>query len=119
MPKQRWRVIGVLVTVAAVAVGVVIALDPFPGNRVYSNVYGDAGPVEVTGVSAGRRSPARFHGDGKTATVQLGGQTADVTADRVKLPGGRVVPVPAACKAVELRESRDGMRVFLDGAEAR
>ena len=119
MSRKRWQIIGVVALVAVIAVGVVVALDPFPGNRVYSNLYGDAGPLEVAGVSAGRRSPARFQGDGVAATVQLGEQTARVTADRVELPGGRVVPIPAGCKGVELRESRGGMQVFLDGTEAR
>lgn len=118
MSKNRRRVIGVLVVIAIIAVVVVVALDPFPGNRVYSNVYGDAGPLEVVGVSAGRRSPASFHGDGKAATVQLGEQTAIVTAERVEVQGGRVVQIPPGCKAVELRESRGGLLVFLDGEEA-
>ena len=119
MFKKRWRLIGVLTLVAVITVGAVVALDPFPGNRVYGNVYGDAGPLEVTGVSAGRRSAAHFQGDGKVATVKLGEQTARVTAERVEFSGGRVVQIPAGCKAVELRESRDGMRVFLDGTEVR
>jgi hypothetical protein len=118
MSKKRWRVIGVLIVVAVLAIGAVIALDLFPGsNRVSSNVYGDAGPVEVVIVSASRRTPARFKGDDKAATVQLGEHTARVTADRVELTTGRVVTIPAGCKSVELRESRGGLRVFLDGAE--
>ena len=49
MSKKRWRIVGVaMVVIAAVAV-----LDPFPGNRVYSNVYGDAGPVEVEALERG------------------------------------------------------------------
>ena len=118
MSKKRWRIVGIVALVAVIAVGIVVALDPFPGNRVYSNVYGDTGPLVVAGLSAGRRSPARFQGDGTAATVQLGEQTARVTADRVELSGGRVIPIPAGCKGVELRESRGGMRVFLDWTEA-
>jgi hypothetical protein len=117
MSKKRWRIVGIVALLGVIAVGVVVVLDPFPGNRVSSNVYGDSGPIEIAGVSAGRHSPARFERDGKSATVQLGEQTARVFADRVELPGGRVVPIPAGCKAVELREARDGMRVFLDGTE--
>jgi hypothetical protein len=49
--------------------------------------------------------------------VQLGEQTARVTTERVELPGGRVVQIPADGKTVELREAPDGMRVFLDGVE--
>jgi hypothetical protein len=120
MTKKRWRIVGILVVVAATVIGVIVALDPFPGNQVFSNVHGDSGSLDVVGVSASRRSPARFQGDadGKAATVQLGDQTAHVTTDRVVLPGGRVVPIPVGCKAVEIRETRDGMRVFLDGVES-
>ena len=116
MSYKRWRIAAALAFIAVLVVGVVVALDPFPGNRVYSNL----GALEVRGVSTNRSSPARFQSDdGATATVQLGDQTARVTIDRLELPDGRVIPIPAACKVVELRESRNGMRVFLDGVEQR
>ena len=54
-------------------------------------------------------------GSGVTATVQLGEQIATVTAEQVKLPDGRAVPIPVACKMLELRATRVGMAVFMDG----
>ena len=121
MSKKRWGMVGVLAVVVFACIGVFLALNLFPGNRVYSNIHGDAGLLDVVGVSANRWSQARFQGDGdhKGATVKLGEQTARVTAERVELTGGRVISIPAGCKTIELRESRDGLRVFLDGIETR
>ena len=115
MSKKSGWIVGVLVSLAVIAVSVVVALDPLPGNQVHSNV----GRLEVFGVSAGYSSPASFQRDGTGATVKLGEQIVRVTEDRVELSGGRSITIPPTCKRVELRESRGGMVVLLDGVETR
>jgi hypothetical protein len=117
MSQKRWWIVSILAMVAVIGVGAVVALSAFRGNRVFSNVYGDSGALEVYGMSAGRHSPARFQGDGKTATVQLGELTARVTTEQIEIPGGRIIAIPPTCKRVELRESRNEMVVLLDGIE--
>jgi hypothetical protein len=108
--------VAVAVAIVAIVLGAVFVFKPFASNQVFSNI----GSMEISGISASHRSPARFNSDdGVTATVQLGEQIAQVTADQVKLPDGRSIAIPIGCKALQLRESSDGMRVYLDGKEAK
>lgn len=107
------RVLYVAVGLVAVLSLLVVLFKPFPGNQVSSTVAGRS----VLGISAHRGSAARLNSDSTSATLQLGGHTIRITADAVELPGGRSVAIPAGCKAVELREDENRVRVFLDGIE--
>ena len=113
MDIKRSRIVGVLALV--VIVGVVVVLDPFQVNRVHIRV----GLLEVSALSPGFFSTVRAEGNGKTATVHIDEQTARVTDNRVELAGGRFVPIPPACKRVELRESPGGIVVLVDGVQTR
>ena len=118
MSKKRWRIVGLLTAVAVIAVGAVVAMDPFPGNRVYSNLHGKAGSIDVMGVTLSRRSSASLQVTGQSANIQLGKHSVHLTTEHVVLPGGRTLQIPVGCKAVELHESRQGIHVYFDGVEA-
>jgi hypothetical protein len=116
MPRKRWWVVGILALVAALAVvGVGVVLDPLLPNRLYLK----GGQLEVSAVSAGLFSPVRLEGDARGPIVQLGKHTAHLTAQEVELSDGRSIPIPRACRRLEVRESRGGILVLFDGVEAR
>ena len=56
--------------------------------------------------------------NGRSATAEVGGQSVRVSAEEVEVIGVRTVKLPAACKKVELVETRGGVRILLDGASA-
>jgi hypothetical protein len=111
MSKKRWIIAGAVCSV--VVLGMALALVFVP----QAMVLGSVNDREVVGHVARRLGPARFQSNGKTATVQLGLHTTRVTAKRVELPGGRTIKIPDGCKRVELRGTRNEVRVLFDGQE--
>lgn len=112
MKTKRWWIIGGCI-VALILLGVTAFSILLPGNLV----VGSLNDREVWGRTTNRRGPCQFLTEGATATVQLGRQSARVTADAIEFPGGRTVKIPATCKKIELFETRNGMRILFDGSE--
>jgi hypothetical protein len=110
MKPSKRKLVGTLLTAAAVLVGVASFV---PRTLVAGRVSGR----EVKGRMASLFAPARYLSDGRTATVQLGSQQSQVTADQVELASGRIVKIPANCKQVELLATRGDVRIFFDGQE--
>jgi hypothetical protein len=98
----------------ALTVIVLVVVVMFNGNRVTGTVGGRV----VSGVSAHLLSLAKFSSDGTTTTIQLGSKTATVAAETVVLSDGASLPIPAACKQVDVQATCDGMRVLFDGVRA-
>lgn len=84
-----------------------------PQNTVSGSVNGR----EVIGQSASFTSSARFTTRGESATLQLGAQTAHVTADALELPGNRHLDIPANTRQIRLFETRNDIRVVFTPAE--
>ncbi len=110
MKPSKRKVIGAVLIAAAVLVAIASFV---PKTLVSGRVSGR----EVMGQMASLFASARYWSDGKTATVQLGSRTSQVTADQVELAGGRIVKIPANCKKVELLATRGDVRVLFDGQE--
>src|SRR2546421_9938051 len=112
MKPSKRKVIGAVLIAAALLVAVASFI---PRTVVAGRVSGR----EVMGQMASLIAPARYVSDGKTATVQLGSQRSQVTANQVELATGRIVKIPANCKQVELLATRGDVRVLFDGQEQR
>ena len=110
MKLSKRKIIGAVLIAAAVLAAVASFI---PRTLVSGRVSGR----EVKGRMSSLFVSARYRSDGKTATVQLGSHTTQVTADQVELAGGRIVKIPANCKQVELLATRGDVRVIFDGQE--
>jgi hypothetical protein len=89
MNKKRWIIAAGTVICLLALMGFVAPMF-VPGAMV----LGSVNEREVVGRAATRRGPARFLSDGTTASLQLGRQSARVTADQVELAGGRTIKTP-------------------------
>jgi hypothetical protein len=105
MTKRRRYLIVALVILVGLAV-----FGSQKGNRVAGTVGGRA----VVGLSKNVLAEARFSGRESDATFSLGARTATVTGEAVTFDG-QSIPIPAACKRVEIQETGQGLRVSFDG----
>ncbi len=105
MKTNRWaKTVGIALCLLATLA--LLAKLP-PQNTVSGSVNGR----EVIGQSASFTSSAHLASQGESATLQLGAQTAHVTADTVKLPGNRNIPIPTDTRQIKLFETRNDIRV--------
>lgn len=105
MKTNRWaKTVGIALCLLATLA--LLAKLP-PQNTVSGSVNGR----EVIGQSASFTSSAHLASQGESATLQLGAQTAHVTADTVKLPGNRNIQIPTGTRQIKLFETRNDIRV--------
>jgi hypothetical protein len=114
MPKLR-KLVG---AVALVAVLLFLVLFCLWAGGLRAEARTTVGSRQVVASSTHLLSGVGVSSDGQTATVQVGGQSALVSAEEVEIVGVRKVRLPAACKKVELLETRGNIRILLDGASA-
>lgn len=105
MKTNRWvKSVGIALCV----LGTLALLAKLPPQNTVS---GSVNGREVIGQSASFTSSARLASQGESATLQLGAQTAHVTADTVKLPGNRNIQIPTGTRQIKLFETRNDIRV--------
>jgi hypothetical protein len=109
--RRRRRILLVLVVIAVAAL---VIRGSVRGNQVFGNAAGRTIVAETAHVLHG----AELTLAEAAATVTLGDLSATVTTERVELPDGTTVAIPADCKTVELRERAGRIDVKLDGVAA-
>jgi hypothetical protein len=109
---SRWKA---LLVIAAIVLCLLAGVAMTHGIRVQTTVGGR----EITGETANVLTVGTLSSDGTTVRVELGiPMTAQVTKDSVVLSDGTSLPIPAACKHVELKVEDGRLRVLLDGVAA-
>ena len=111
-PKHRW-ILAAGMAVWILAILGYLAFMPASTSMVSGVVDG----LEVMGQAASREGPALFVSAGGTATLQLGNQTARVTAREIEVGAGRRVPIPSACKQVRLVETESDVHILFGEGE--
>jgi hypothetical protein len=106
-------VLGVL-ALLFLAVGLFICLGQHEGHSTIGGRQVIVRSTLLTGIGVADGSP-----NGQPMTVNVGGRSVLVSADEVDVVGVRKVALAPECKKVEIVQASGGVRVLLDGVEAK